>query len=187
MKGLRKFLALFLLLPLLLGAIQPAKYSTLSDVQFSMTEQLEGVTIYRPVGSTYDSEFVESSMKRAERYINRFAAIKGLPTDSCQERELGIFVVDSSVINDLERYPYTTNQVSTRWALYDPYSSDYDYSAIVLTDRRENYIDDILLVHELGHYWHDVCGWRNDWDGDSENFALAFQDYYTLDRYGRRF
>lgn len=187
MRGIRKFLVFLLMIPFLLGLTTPTKYSTLSDVQFQISEQLEGVTIYRPYSSTYTSDFVQTEMRAAELYMNKFVKIHRLPTDECQDIELGVFVVSSSVVNDLERYPTTTNQVTTRWALYDPYRSDSDYAAIVITDRVDTKLDKILLTHELGHYWHDACGWNDDWNGDTEHFAMAFQDFYTLDRYGRRY
>jgi len=186
-KGVRNLLLFILLLPILLGSATSARYKTLADQSFYVMEASDVATIYRPKGSTYKADFVEAEYGLAEQYLEQFAHYNNLPMERCKNSDLQVFVVGMDIVNDKERYPYTTNNVSERWAIYDPYPQDNNLSVILLTEHTSTNVDTVLLVHELGHYWFDEYCWSDDWKASTESFAMSFQDFYTLDRFNRRF
>ena len=176
-----------LLLLLLLGALHPVNYEPLNDIHFDNTLILvsDDVEVYTPNETTYTEKFITYELKIIDSYIRRFAESNNLPTEKCIDSDLKVFIVDESILNDKERYPVTTNYVTTRWAMYDPYPLDDNLSAIILSDRSETLIDQILFGHEMSHYWYDTRCWDAYVD-DTESLALEFQDFYTVERFGRR-
>ena len=71
--------------------------------------------------------------------------------------------------------------------MHDPYGKNPALSAIMVTDHSDSKIDKVLLTHELGHYWFDRYCLDDNWKGSTESFAMAFQDFYTIERYNRRY
>jgi hypothetical protein len=178
------FLLLFLFLT---GFDKTRNYATLSDLSFEESDRVAGFSVYRPNNSIYDSTFLNNELKTSNQYFKKYANKNNIQLAECNNATLEIFVVDMAVINSTDRYPWTTNTVSERWALYDPYDRNPGLSVIILTDHNDSVIDSVLFAHELGHYWYDKYCLMNQLSGTTEDFAIAFQDFYTVERYGRKY
>ena len=183
---LNDLIATVLLVPLLLGFY--TKYKYLDDIGFPVKEDVgDGSYLYRPVNTTFNESFVERDKAVIISYMNSFAAQHSLPIDFCHDKTVDFYIVDFRVLNDKKRYPSTTNRVPEIWGLYDSYSPDPARAAIILTDNSNDRIDSVIMAHEYAHYIYDIYCWSDDWPGDTETFAVAFQKYYGLKRFGRMY
>lgn len=182
---LRKFF-LSILIPFSFG-ISPVQYTTLSDINFGKVEYVDDILVFSPEKTRFNSGFLKREVRAAELYIWNFAKQNNLPLSKCRDIKYDIFVVDRSAINDASRYPEIRNQVNQVWGLYDPFPSNSGYTAIMLSENKNQEINSILLAHELSHYWFDAYCWSPHWNGNSESLALAFQSYYINERFGGRY
>lgn len=172
------------LVPLLFGF--NTEYENLDDIYFSIKEDVgDGSYLYRPDNTTFNESFLERDKAIIISHMNSFAAKHELPIDYCNDKAVDFYVVDFQVLNDKNRFPFTINIVPERWGMYDPYNANSNRASIILTDNSDQQIDSVVLAHEYAHYIYDVYCWSDDWPGDTENFAVAFQKYYGLKRFGR--
>lgn len=137
--------------------------------------------------SGYTQAFVEQVMTRATVRLLRFITNKGLPIARCSAKHLDIYVVSHATLNNHNRFRDwgLANGVKNRntfalWALYDPMRSQPERASILLTTRTQ-WANEILLAHELAHYWYDQFCLALSWFDGTESFALAFQAVYEAE------
>jgi len=176
---------------LLLLSIAPLSYEPLSDVSWELCDNSEYTARYdaKPLKLVYNfcstSERItniDKALVRGTEMLFDFAKIKKLSSVECiSDRKLDIYNVSFDILND-GRFPEWSNQSPFGiWALYDPRVNS-DKSSIMITDQGDSR-NDIILSHELAHYWYDRLCWNKEMP-DAEAFAMEFEKFY-IERRGR--
>jgi hypothetical protein len=136
-------------------------------------------------GGPYGPEIVRPIVHRASVEIVRFLNENNTAHSDCHpELELNLYHVNSSVLNDHARFREwgPANNIQDRasftlWALYDPMKYSRTESSIFLTDHGA-WANEILLAHEMAHYWYDRLCIALSFPYGTEAFAKRFEKYY---------
>jgi hypothetical protein len=200
---MRKFVAAALLL-FLLGVTNTAdiQYQPLQDIKVATYQQKTVPILYK--GSEYSVNlelfsqdngyrfsYIESTFVDASQSVFKFAEQEGVyrSTECSPIHNLEIYDVDWSVLNDSSRFGVVQNPSAYGMqGLYDPRLSEPGVSSVMITDHsksgtsRTTLARDILIAHEISHYWYDRFCFNNGWHGDAESFAIKFESYYLKDR-----
>lgn len=162
-----------------------AKYIPLQDKTFEVhtasfnVEQHE-VELQINIGEgdfLYEKITVESI--EATKILFDYAKKNDLVIRDCRPvNKLSVYTTDMDTLNDKARFNKyaSSSEGGDIWALFDHVSESSTESAIVLTDHGG--WSQILLAHELAHYWHYRFCWDVLEDIDSEEFALKFEKIY---------
>jgi hypothetical protein len=177
------------------------EYKPLNNIEIVTYEQKTISIPYKANKYIVDLEFysqdneyrfseVEGIFKKASQYVFEFAEKeKSYRSPECTpKKNLEVYDVDWSVLNNNVRFagvhaPTNLSSVGIQ-GLYDPRISDYGVSSITITGHNKNSIDrakidkEILIAHEVAHYWYDRLCFNEKWDGSVEGFAIKFEAYY---------
>jgi len=161
-------------------------YRPLSDQEFkrcnSYFADIEGHPLFVSYCSSGEipDAFIKDKVKGMSINVFRFIDTLSLKRkESRTNISLDIFEVTGDQLNDRRRFSawHTMNPDSKPlWALYDPRAIEVSKSSIMITDQGKEW-NDIILGHELSHYWFDRFGLEGSWGKDLESFAVDFETY----------
>jgi len=136
-------------------------------------------------GGSYNNEFVSTVLERSSVEIFRFIDENSIRYVECSpDLKLNIYHISSSYLNDHSRFRDwgPSNNVQdkntfTLWALYDPMKQDRFNASIFLTDHGM-WANEILIAHEVAHYWFTRFCMTLTYSSGTEDFAKKFERYY---------
>ena len=192
----------FALMLLLLGgraAYGEAVHPGLADVVLSApTTQLIFVEGHRieyilrqqeggALPDAYDVAFVDAAIRGATATLFRFFRQKGWDViDLGGSAKLDIYYISSGMLNDHTRFhdwgkanDVTDKNTFDLWALYDPMKWAPKRSAIFLT-HHTRWADELLIAHELCHYWYNRGLIFLSTDVRTEPIAEEFEHHYEV-------
>jgi hypothetical protein len=123
--------------------------------------------------------FVDEKFLIASHDVFNYIDILQLEKTECiPHRNVEIFHINVTDLNDHKRFPHVTYPPSpTRiLALYDPRIEEINTSSLIITNQGQ--INDLILAHEVSHYWFDRLCIVNQYEGTSEQFAVNFEQFY---------
>ena len=134
---------------------------------------------------TYNSSFVNSVIEKASREVFVFLDAKSIVYSDCLPgMNIDIYHISSTTLNDHSRFNEwgPANNVQDRntftlWALYDPMQYERYNSSIFITDHGA-WANEILLAHEVSHYWYDRMCLALVYSSGTEVFAQQFESFY---------
>ncbi len=132
---------------------------------------------------------VQRTIKRASQLINPYLDKRGYKKTSCQigHESIDIYYVTRSVLGDPKRFKQIPSANASTyipgdslWALYDPTPFDPLSNSIYITDRGG--VNEVMLAHEISHYWYDryCIGLSNSIE--TEPFAKNFEEFYIRNK-----
>lgn len=121
----------------------------------------------------------EQDIIQISKKVFEFAAAAGLPDKQCFFlEELEIYKISTKLLNDKSRFPKSTNGLGKEiWGLYDPRIDETGKASIMVTEHAD--WNEIILAHELSHYWYDRMCWKQTWSKSDEQFALDFEKFLS--------
>lgn len=135
---------------------------------------------------SYESVFIENQVINLSQSIFKFAEKNNLPIRECRRNlSLEIYDIEFNLLNDKTRFTgWESNQPEATkiQGLYLPLiDKESKVSGIFLTER-VGIEKELLLGHELAHYWYDRLCWSRHWIGGTEDFANKFERFYLKTR-----
>ena len=153
-------------------------------IQYSFSKE-EGVL--NP--DAYTLSFIKDVLSVSSKLIPSYIKEYGFSSTRCiiTPERLDIYYINSKTLGDSRRFNQvpsgnrsTYNPKESLWALYDPLPKDLETSAIYITDRLNN--NEVMLAHEISHYWYDRLCISVKNSIDTESFAKEFERYYERNR-----
>jgi hypothetical protein len=137
-------------------------------------------------GESYSNAFIESVTKQTMINLFDFLRRKKLKRMSCglKPQSLILYIVSGKVLNDRSRFSISSlenNGLSNNSYIigyYDPTHYDSETDSIMLTNI-STVRNNILLAHELSHYFYNRFCAKSQTLQNTEPFAVEFQDYYS--------
>jgi hypothetical protein len=126
-------------------------------------------------------------MARASVAVLDFMETQRLPLGHCKSDHLDLYILDHDLLNDHSRFTewgpangVTDKRTFTLWALFDPLRNRPGEVAALLTEKGL-WADEILLAHEMAHYWYEQMCTALSWREGTESFALALEEVYEAE------
>ena len=159
------------------NALQGGRYTLKHDIFYQTPNNSRA--------GPYNPETLSPIVHRASTEVISFLNKTNIVHSDCHpELELNIYHVNSSVLNDHDRFREwgPANNIQDRasftlWALYDPMKYSRTESSIFLTDHGA-WANEILLAHEMAHYWYDRLCIALSFPYGTEAFAKRFESHY---------
>jgi hypothetical protein len=156
-------------------------------IDLSISYQTSNGQIPSALYRSHSPENIKGWIRHSWPIFKRFLAQHNIPTTDCRRNyNLNMFVVTPTIMDERDRFeeaPWSADVVRGKndriYGYYTATKEIKNNSTILVTDwvgHREN----VILVHEMTHYWYDRMCIRPHWNGSSEHFARAFQSYYEM-------
>lgn len=182
-------------------SIKHAFTKTISEagrrIRVSLYYQSDGEMSLRHLKAVHSELSVEGVVRRSSGSMNSFLATKRMPTQDCRgsSYNINIFVVSKEVLMQKSRFKgfikkrfgsgghnNITSQAMWLHGYYDSTLDIENNSIILVTDlsivTADNFYNEEVLAHELGHYFWDRLCLSPHTTKDPETFAIEFQSYY---------
>ena len=130
-----------------------------------------------------DPNYISQIIIQSSNDIIRFISMNGMSVVDCKgsEYNINIYSMSRQVMSQRARFATFTSVIdlpSEIWGFYDPTIGVRNNSAIMISNIN-NYTNSVNLNHEMAHYWWDRVCLESKWRGSSEDFAQAYEAYYT--------
>lgn len=135
---------------------------------------------YCSYNNSIDFEFIRQNLERATEKVFEFAEKLDLNSEQCVNQiNLEIYQISFETLNEKDRFGNWNNEGEAKsWGLYDPRASEGNVGSLMITDQGPKW-NDLILAHEVSHYWYDRFCWNKKWQKPDEAFAQSFETFYT--------
>lgn len=125
---------------------------------------------------------IDSYIYNSSSNIIRFVTSNNIPVEDCkgEEYNLNVFSLDRATMMQRDRFTSlisSANLPQEIWGFYDPTFETKNNSAILISNINHNR-NLISLHHEMAHYWWDRLCIDRHWNGTTESFAVAYENYF---------
>ena len=125
---------------------------------------------------------MDSYIYNSSNNIIRFIASKNIPVEDCKGKAYNINIFSLDRVTMMQRDRFTSlissaNLPQEIWGFYDPTFETKNNSAILISNINHDR-NLISLHHEMAHYWWDRLCIDRHWSGNTESFAVAYENYF---------
>ena len=155
------------------------------DLSISYEEEIPGGRSF-DLERSHSEEYIKRNIRDSLMMISNFNTSNGVRTKDCRsDYNLNIFIVSEDTMFNTDRFDEFLRSRGMNasktivYGFYDPTVLIKSNSNIILSNvsSHQNYLS---IQHELAHWWWDRLCLANLYSGDSEDYAVAYEQYAKI-------